>query len=171
MFGLWLALTFCALPPETETAEIQLTAERLLHDGKKDLTTAEGHAKLVTETAAIDADRIVYDRNKNLATATGHVVARIVKGGRIAVVADLMTLLFDDDREVREIYLFDGQAVSKKNVSAEALLSADTAQAVEEVGTTQALLQGNHLVRSGTTSWTIDELELVPCECDFKNPS
>lgn len=168
MLGLWLALAVGASP---NSADVELTAERVLHDGKKDLSTAEGKAKLVTEGAAIDADRIVYDRNKNLATATGHVVARIVKGGRIAVVADLMTLLFDDEHEVREIYLFDGQAVSKKDVSVEALLAADTAEAVEKVGTTQALLQGNHLVRSGTTRWTIDELELVPCECDFKNPS
>ena len=168
MLGLWLALTFCAAP--VETAEIELTAERLLHDGKKELTTAEGRAKLVTEDAAIDADRIVFDRERNVATATGHVVARITQGGRIAVVADLMTLRLDDQQQVREIFLFDGQAVSKKDVTKAALLAADTAEKVEKVGTTQALLEGNHLTRDGT-KWTVDQLELVPCECDFKNPS
>ncbi|MDP1828405.1 MAG: LPS assembly protein LptD [Archangium sp.] len=167
MLGLWLALVFTASP---ETAEIQLTAERLLHDGKQDLTTAEGRAKLVTEGAAIDADRIVYDRNRSIATATGHVVARIAQGGKIAIIADLMTVRLDEQQQVREVFLFDGQAISKKDLTTEALLAADTAEKVEKVGGTQALLQGNHLVRDGTR-WTVDELELVPCECDFKNPS
>jgi LPS-assembly protein len=60
--------------------------------------------------------------------------------------------------------------VAKKDVSAERLLAADTAGAVEAVGVTQALLQGNHLRRDGA-KWAVDRLELVPCECDFKRPS
>lgn len=169
MLGLWVALVLVA-PPRGETSEIELTAERLLHDGKRELTTAEGEAKLVTEGAAIDADRIVYDKERRLATAMGHVVARLTQGGRIVVIADLMTLRFDEQQQVREVFLYDGQALSKKEVSAEALLAADTAEKAEKVGVTQALLQGNHLVRDGS-NWTVDELELVPCECDFKNPS
>jgi LPS-assembly protein len=27
------------------------------------------------------------------------------------------------------------------------------------------------MVRAGSTGWTVEELDLVPCECDFKNPS
>jgi len=167
MLGLWLALTIAAAP---ETAEVQLTAERLLHDGKLELTTAEGNAKLVTEGSAVDAERIVYDRNKKVATATGHVVARLTQGGKIAVIADLMTLRFDDAQQVREVFLFDGLAISKKDVSTDLFLAADTADKVERAGTTQALLEGNHLIRNGT-EWTVEQLELVPCECDFKNPS
>jgi LPS-assembly protein len=179
MLGLWVALVLLAEPATgadtaselaAETTEIHLTAERLLHDGKRELTTAEGKAKLVTDGSAIDADRIVYDRDRRVATATGHVVARLTQGGRIVVIADLMTLLFDDQQQVREVYLYDGQALSKKEVSAEALLAADTAEKAEKAGVTQALLQGNHLVRDGA-KWTVEELELVPCECDFKNPS
>ena len=167
MLGLWLALVITAAP---ETAEIEIHAERTLHDGKKNLTTAEGNATLVTEGAAINADRIVYDRDRGVATALGHVVARIAQGGKIAIVADLMTIRLDENQQVREVFLYDGQAISKKDVSPEAFLAADTADAVEHVGTTQALLQGNHLVRDGT-KWSVDELELVPCECDFKHPS
>ncbi len=167
MLGLWLALTMSA---SSDPAELELTAERLLYDGKKELTTAEGRAKLKIDGAAIDADRIVYDRNRRVATASGHVVARITQGGRIAVISDVMTLRFDDEQEVREVFLYEGQALSKKDVGADAFLEADTAERVEKVGTTQALLQGNHLVRDGS-KWTVDELELVPCECDFKNPS
>ncbi len=167
MLGLWVALVLMAPP---ETVEIELTAERMLHDGLKELTTAEGRAKLVTDGAAINADRIVYDRNRRVATATGHVVARMTQGGRMVVIADLMTLRFDDQQQVKEVFLYDGQALSKKDVSADALLAAETAEAAKKVGVTQALLQGNHLVRDGTR-WTVDELELVPCECDFENPS
>lgn len=167
MLGLWVALVLMAPP---ETVEIELTAERMLHDGLKELTTAEGRAKLVTDGAAINADRIVYDRNRQVATATGHVVARMTQGGRMVVIADLMTLRFDDQQQVKEVFLYDGQALSKKDVSADALLAAETAEAAKKVGVTQALLQGNHLVRDGTR-WTVDELELVPCECDFENPS
>ena len=167
MLGLWLALTMSASPVP---GELELTAERLLHDGKKELTTAEGRAKLVTDGASIDADRIVYDRQRRVATASGHVVARISQGGRMAVIADVMTLRFDDEQQVREVFLYDGKTISKKDVGLEAFLEADTAEKVEKVGTTQALLVGNHLVRDGS-KWTVDELELVPCECDFKNPS
>jgi LPS-assembly protein len=170
MLGLWLAIAIAAAPEAAETAEVQLTAERILHDGKQELSTAEGRAKLVTEGSAVDADRIVYDKNKRIATAVGHVVARITQGGKIAVVADLMTLILDERQEVKEVYLYDGQAISKKDVSAEKLLAASTAEEVERAGTTQALLEGNHLVRDGPR-WTVERLALVPCECDFKNPA
>ncbi len=167
MLALWLALTICAAP---DTADIELTAERLLHDGEKELTTADGRAKLVTDGSVIDADRIVYDKHRNVATATGHVVARIVKSGKVAVVADLMTVLLDDDRQVREIYLYDGQALSKKGVSDEAFLAASTAEEIEKAGVTQAMLQGNHLVRE-PNGWRVESMDLVPCECDFKKPA
>ena len=99
---LWVAIAIAAAPEAAETAEVQLTAERILHDGKQELSTAEGRAKLVTEGSAVDADRIVYDKNKRIATAVGHVVARITQGGKIAVVADLMTLILDD-RQLEEM--------------------------------------------------------------------
>ncbi len=167
MLGLWLALAISASP---ETTEVELTAERLLHDGQRELSTAEGHAKLVTEGSAVDADRIVYDKLRRVATATGHVVARLTQGGKIAVVADVMTLVFDEQQNVREVYLLDGRAFSKKDVPTDRFLAADTAEKVEQVGTTQALLSGNHLIRDGTR-WTVEALDLVPCECNFKNPS
>lgn len=167
MLGLLLALTICATP---ETADIELTAERLLHDGQTEISTAEGRAKLVSGGSVIDAYRIVYDKKRNVATAVGNVVARLVQNGKVAVVADLVTVVLDDDREVREIYLYDGQALSKKDVSDEAFLAASTPAALERAGTTQAILQGNHLVRE-PNGWRVEYLELVPCECDFKNPT
>lgn len=177
MLGLWLAITIAASPdagpfdadlPAPEDS-LQLDAERLLHDGKRELTTGEGGAQLRGDSVAIDADRLVYDARQRVATAIGRVVARVSKGGKVAVIADLLTLRFDENNEVTEIYLYQGQAISKRDVSAQRLLAANTAEKVERVGTTQALLQGNHLVRDGST-WTVEELSLVPCECDFKNP-
>ena len=41
---------------------------------------------------------------------------------------------------------------------------------LEKTGTTQALLEGNHLHRE-PNGWRVEQLELVPCECDFTNPS
>ncbi|PZR16031.1 MAG: hypothetical protein DI536_06955 [Archangium gephyra] len=167
MLALWLALTICAAPASGDT---ELTAERLLHDGKRDLTTAEGRARLVSGGSIINAERIVYDEHKRIATAVGHVVVRNVDNGKLAVIADLVTVLLDDNKEVREIYLYDGQAQSKKDVSDEAFLAADTAEKLEKTGNIQALLQGNHLVRE-PNGWRVEYLELVPCECDYKNPS
>lgn len=167
MLGLCLAIFVAATP---ETAEVQLTAERVLHDGQRELTTAEGRAQLIAEHMAIDAERIVYDKVRRVVTAAGKVVARLTQGGKIAVVADVLTLRLDEAHEVKEVFLYDGQAISKKDVTGAALLAARTAEEVEKVGATQALLQGNHLVRDGS-SWTVEELELVPCDCDFKKPS
>lgn len=166
MLGLWLAIFVAATP---ETAEVVLTAERMLHDGQREVSTAEGVAQLRSEHLAIDAERIIYDKLRRVVTATGKVVARITQGGKVAVVADVLTLRLDDAHEVKEVYLYDGRAISKKDVTGAALLAASTAEEVEKVGVTQSLLQGNHLVRDGT-SWTVEELELVPCSCDFKNP-
>lgn len=155
--------------PEGDTVALTLTAEHLLHDGKARRTTAEGHANLVGPDTALTADRIVYDRDQAVATAAGHVVARIAQGGLVAITADVVTLRFEGD-EVREVYLLDGQAVSKVDTTKDALLAADTPHAVAALGRTNALLEGNHLTRDGPR-WHVEHLELVPCECDFEHPS
>lgn len=155
--------------PSGDTVELTLTAERVLHDGKAHRTTAEGRARLAGPDTALSADRIVYDRDQSVATATGHVVARVAQGGLVAITADVVTVRFDGG-EVREVYLLDGQAVSKADTTKEALLAADTPEAVATLGRTNALLEGNHLVRDGPR-WKVEHLELVPCECDFAEPS
>lgn len=155
--------------PSGETVELTLTAERVLHDGKAHRTTAEGRARLVGPDTALAADRIVYDRDQSVATATGHVVARLAQGGLVAITADVVTVRFEGD-EVREVFLLDGQAVSKADTTKEALLAADTPEAVAALGRTNALLEGNHLERDGSR-WKVEHLELVPCECNFAEPS
>ncbi len=167
MLGPWLALALCASP---QPAEVTISGERLLRDGQRLLTTVEGKARLDTQSAAVNADRLTYDEGRRVVTASGNVVARLVRGGKLAVLADVVTLLLDEDNEVREVYLLDGTALSKRDLTNAQLLAADTAARVKAVGGTQALLAGNHLRRDGAR-WAVDALELVPCECDFENPS
>ncbi|MCC6333219.1 MAG: LPS assembly protein LptD [Myxococcales bacterium] len=164
-----LCAALVSLSPIGGEGQITITAERVLHDGRADRTTAEGHAVLRGTDLAITADRVVYDRAQSAVTATGHVVARITQGGLLAVTADVVTVRLDGD-EVRELFLLDGRAVSKVDTTKEALLAAETAEAIDATGRTNALLQGNHLSRDGPR-WDVDHLELVPCECDFKEPS
>ena len=168
-----LLLTTSPVPSGERAGEgadqLTITAERVLYDGQAGRTTAEGHAVLVGEDVALSADRLVYDRERSAITASGHVVARIAQGGLLAVTADVVTLRLEGN-EVKELFLLDGTAVSKVDTTKEALLAADTADALERTGRTNALLQGNHLARDGAT-WNVDRIELVPCECNFKEPS
>jgi LPS-assembly protein len=169
-----LLLTQSPSPPSGDRAgergdEFVLTAERVLHDGHAQRTTAEGHAVLTGTDVAITADRVVYDRVNSAVTATGHVVARITQGGLVAITADVVTVRLDGD-QVREIFLLDGQAVSKVDTTKAALLAADTPESVATTGRTNALLEGNHLTRDGPR-WNVDRIELVPCECNFQDPS
>ncbi len=166
-----LSSLLLALPPaaEPDAMELTLTAERLLHEGRASRTTAEGRARLSGRALALNADRIVYDRAQGAVTATGHVVARVTQGGLVAVTADVVTVRLDGDA-VRDIYLLDGRAVAKADATPAALLDAETSEAVERVGRTSALFVGNHLRRDGSR-WTTERLELVPCECNFAEPS
>jgi lipopolysaccharide assembly outer membrane protein LptD (OstA) len=100
MLGLWLAVALSAPP---QPGEVTITGERLLHDGKRRVSIVEGRARLDTAGAAVNADRLVYDEGARVVTASGNVVVRLVRGGRIVVVADVVTLRLDDADEVQEV--------------------------------------------------------------------
>jgi len=156
---------------EPETQEMRLTSETGLHDGATRRMTAIGNAELVTSNAAINADRIIYDQNERAATAVGNVVARLFDGSsNMVILADVVTVRFDGD-EVDEVYFLDGRAVSKKLVTAKQMREARTAKAANALGVTGLLLTGNHLKRVDDHTWHADDLDLVPCECNFDNPS
>lgn len=167
MLQVWLALALCA---PGDAAEVRLDAELVLRDGQRHLDTAAGNARLVSTDAAIDADRIAYDEDRRVATAAGHVVARLAQAGLVLVVADVVTVRFDASNHVQEVYLADGQALSKTGVPRDAFLAAGTIAEARALGTTQAVLTGNHLRREGE-GWAIEALELVPCDCDLEHPS
>ncbi len=176
-------LTAVLLSADPGAVELELSAERVVHDGAKALTTAEGQAQLRTAGAVLDAERIVYDKGRQAATAVGSVSLRLLplpaqrgevgrrpgEGQPIIVTADVVTVRFEGD-EVREVYILDGVALAKKGVTPEALEQARTPAAARALGKTVLRLEGNHLTRDGPR-WTADALTLVPCDCDFEHPS
>lgn len=152
-----------------EPTVFELTAEKIVHDGKQHRAYAEGNAELVTQNAAIHADRITWDRDTASATAIGHVALRLTDGELLAVVADVLTVRFDDD-EVREVFVNDGKVYGKKGLTPTQLRAITQPEALVAAGQTTMRLVANHLVREGT-NWRLEELDLVPCECDFEHPS
>ena len=122
-FG-WL-LTAAVLSASPDAAEVTLTAERVLHDGREDRTIAEGRAHLETAGLAIDAERIVYDKRRDVVTAVGHVVARLTRDTPTSVLADVVSLRLSGDR-VEEVWVLDGTAAARGGANAERLLMART---------------------------------------------
>src|SRR4051812_3445595 len=149
---------------------VELTAERLVHDDARKVTTAEGDAELTATNAALHAERITWDAAAQGATASGQVALRLTGKGLMAVLADVVTVRMNGD-EVSEIYLYDGVAMRKRNTTPAALLAARTQEAVRAAGTTTMTMTASHLVRNDDGTWTIDELGFTPCECDFDTPS
>ncbi len=157
--------------PASETQEIQLSSESGLFSSTKHQSTVIGNASLVSSTAAINADRITYDHNEHAATAVGNVVARLFdSSGNLVVTADVLSVRFDGE-QVEELFLLEGEVVSKKQVTKQQLLAATTAETAKKAGVTALLLKGNHLRRVDDDTWHADTLDLVPCECNFDKPS
>lgn len=152
------------------SATVQLTAERLVHDDARKITTAEGEADLVAQNAYLSADRITWDEAAGAATASGNVTLRLTQKGLLAVIADVVTVRMDGD-DVSEVFIYDGVALRKKNVTAEALRAARTPDEVRRAGNTVMSMNATHLVKNDDDTWTIDELTFTPCECDFNKPS
>lgn len=151
-------------------ATVNLTAERLLHDDARKVTTAEGDAELTAEGAAMHADRITWDEGAQAATASGNVTLRLVRRGLMAIVADVVTVRMNGD-EISEVYLYDGLAMRKKGLTAAQLLAARTPDEVRAAGSTTMTMNANHLVREGDDEWVVDDLGFTPCECNFDRPS
>lgn len=152
-----------------EPTVFELSAERIVHDGAQHRAFAEGNAELLTDGSALHADRITWDHDAQFATAIGHVALRLTRGGLLVIVADVVTVRFEDD-EVREVFVNDGKVLRKKGISAEALRAMHDQDALVHAGETTLLMTGNHLVREGDL-WRVDALDLVPCECNFDQPS
>lgn len=152
-----------------DPAPVTITADDLEYDGKLGLTNADGHARLATEGLVLTADRLVYDEAAGTVMAVGRVVARVAQGELLLVVADVVNLRLSEG-QVKELFLLDGQATTRAGITAERLLAAESAAAVEASSSISALIKGNHLMRSGH-AWTFEDVTMVPCECNFKRPS
>jgi LPS-assembly protein len=149
---------------------VELTAERLIHDDKRKVSTAEGDAQLKAHDAAMSAERITYDEGAKGATATGHVTLRLTRKGLMAVVADVVSVRLEGD-EVTEVFVYDGIALRKRNVTPQQLLNAKTQDEVRHIGSTTMSMTAGHLKRDENDAWVVEELNITPCECDFDKPS
>jgi LPS-assembly protein len=167
-FG-WI-LSAALLSASPDPTEVTLTAERVLHDGREQRTIAEGQAHLETAGVAVDADRIVYDRSREVVTAVGHVVARVAQGTPTSVLADVVSLRLSGER-VEEIWVLDGVATARGGANVDRLLAATTKEALDAAGPVTMLMSGNHFVRQPDGGWRLENLELIPCECNFDTPS
>ena len=164
----WLPLIALIAAAEPIAQDVVLTAERVLHDTRRELSTAEGSAFLSTDGAALSADRITYDRQTDTATAAGHVVARLAQSGLVSIEGDVVTLRFEGS-EVREVFVHEGRAISRSGVTREVFLSLDTPEKLAAAKPVM-LLEGNHFVHRGST-WQVEQVSLTPCDCDVSNPS
>lgn len=168
----WLLMATVVSAPAapTETTELTLTAERVLHDGQHKRTIAEGRAHLETAGAAIDADRIYYDQTTQRALAMGNVWARVAQGtAPTLLVGDVIELQLDGEI-VTEAHVLDGKAFAKADANGEKLVAAKTLAEAEAVGRSTMVMSGNHFIREGEL-WRMENLELTPCDCDLNSPS
>ncbi len=149
---------------------VQLTAEHLLHDDARKITTAEGEAELTAKDAAMHADRITWDDQTQSATAHGHVALRLTRKGLMVVLADVVSVRMDGD-DVREVFIYEGIALRKRNVTAAQLLAAKSQDAAHHIGTTTMSMVATHLKRDDDGAWETENINLTPCECDFDRPS
>lgn len=147
----------------------ELKADTVVHDGAKQRAYAEGNAELDTAGAALHAERITWDHGSQFATAIGRVALRLTGGELMVVVADVVTVRFEDD-EIQEIFISDGRVLGKKGISPAALRAITEPDALAHAGETTMAITGNHLVREGD-QWRVESLDLVPCECNFDKPS
>jgi LPS-assembly protein len=165
---LFFALMWC-LGQGPTPGFAHISGERELHDGATEITSVEGHAKLLSDGLALDADRLVYDQRRGVITAVGHVVGRITQGGLTSILADVVTVRLAD-QQVRDVWLLEGRAQTRASTTPEALLAASTPEELAHTGVVATVLEGNHLVHEGTV-WTVEQLDLVPCDCNFDDPS
>jgi LPS-assembly protein len=149
---------------------VTLTAERVIHQGQRNVTVAEGRAQLVASKAAVSADQIVYDQGQNVATAVGHVVVRFVQGVPGSALADVVTLRFEGE-QIEEIWVQNGVVTARATANGSKLLAATSREALDEAGPVTMLLEGNHLVRRDSGGWRLESLELTPCDCRFDRTS
>jgi LPS-assembly protein len=148
--------------PAGETVEV--AADYVVYEPDRQLLTARGHTELRTGETVLRADEVTYDQEKKTARASGNVM---FVSGQFAAVAEEVVV----DLESNEANVKGGLFMQKRNVTAEALASAETPQQLREMGDTPVLLSGTRIKRTGPNAFTVDDLAFSPCECKPGEPS
>ena len=148
--------------PTGETVEV--AADYVVYEPDRQLLTARGHTELRTGETVLRADEVTYDQEKKTARASGNVM---FVSGQFAAVAEEVVV----DLQSNEANVKGGLFMQKRNVTAEALASAETPQQLREMGDTPVLLSGTRIKRTGPNAFTVDDLAFSPCECKPGEPS
>ncbi|MFZ5471988.1 MAG: LPS-assembly protein LptD [Myxococcota bacterium] len=147
---------------------IELAADQLVVEGKH--ARARGNAVLRVQGAVVRANEILYDQTNEVASAKGNVRLVTTVNGLYAAVAEHVTVKVEDGIPV-EVSVSGGLVMQKRNVSAEQLLAAQSAEELRDLGITSLILSGTRLTRRGASEWAVEELSFTPCDCDLKKPS
>jgi LPS-assembly protein len=148
--------------PTGETVEV--AADYVVYEPDRQLLTARGHTELRTGETVLRADEVTYDQEKQTARASGNVM---FVSGQFAAVADEVSV----DLRSNEANVKGGLFMQKRNVTGEALASAQTPQQLREMGDTPVLLSGTRIKRTGPNAFSVDDLAFSPCECKPGEPS
>jgi LPS-assembly protein len=148
--------------PTGETVE--LAADYVLYEPGRQVLTARGHTVLRSGQVLVRADEITYDQTNEVAVAKGNIM---LVSGMYAAVADEVTV----DIKSYEAQIKGGLFMQKRNVSAEALLNAQTPQELRTLGTTPVLLSGTRIRRLGPDAFEVDGIAFSPCQCDPGTPN
>jgi len=148
--------------PTGETVEV--AADYVVYEPDQQLLTARGHTELRTAETVLRADEVTYDQGKQTARASGNVM---FVSGQFAAVADEVEV----DLQSNEANVKGGLFMQKRNVTAEALRSAETPQQLRQMGETPVLISGTRIKRNGPNSFAVDDLAFTPCECGPGEPS
>ncbi|HYH97636.1 LPS-assembly protein LptD [Hyalangium sp.] len=148
--------------PTGETVEV--AADYVIYEPDRQLLTARGHTELRTAETVLRADEVTYDQEKQIARASGNVM---FVSGQFAAVADEVEV----DLQSNEANVKGGLFMQKRNVTAEALQSAQTPQQLRQMGETPVLISGTRIKRTGPNAFMVDDLAFTPCECGPGEPS
>lgn len=148
--------------PTGDTVEV--AADYVVYEPDKQVLTARGHTELRTAETLLRADEVTYDQSNQRARAAGNVM---FVSGQFAAVAEEV----DVDLKSNEANVKGGLFMQKRNVTADALRSAETPQQLRQMGETPVLISGTRIKRTGPNAFAVDDLSFTPCECGPGAPS
>jgi LPS-assembly protein len=148
--------------PTGQTVEV--AADYVVYEPDHQLLTARGHTELRTEGTLLRADEVTYDQGAQTAKASGSVM--FVSGQFAAVAEEVIVDLKSNEANVK-----GGLFMQKRNVTAEALLAAETPEQLRKLGDTPVLISGTHIKRTSPNGFQVDDLSFSPCECKPGEPS
>lgn len=148
--------------PTGDTVEV--AADYVVYEPDKQVLTARGHTELRTAETLLRAEEVTYDQANQRARASGGVM---FVSGQFAAVADEVEV----DLKSNEANVKGGLFMQKRNVTSEALRSAETPQQLRQMGETPVLISGTRIKRTGPNAFAVDDLAFTPCECGPGEPS